>query len=358
MTNAMAEDQAFHMNQAPLFWAGQEDCHTYRIPALAVTPKGTLLAFCEARREARKDWGNIDLVVRRSLDNGVTWGPIQVIVDDNGHTCGNPCPIVDRRTGAIVLLITKNNGTEGEEQILRGEAAPRTAWVTTSRDEGVTWSTPVNISAQVSRPGWRWYATGPCHGIQLTDGRLVAPCDYATGPNQEDMHAHIIFSEDGGESWKIGGVLEGRTNESTVVELVDGSLYLNARSYFGTHRRYWSTSQDKGATWSPIVEDQNLIEPVCQASVLRLSTGQAAGENRILFSNPASEKRENMTIRMSTDEGRTWPVSKSIWSGPAAYSDLVVLPDGTIGCLFERGHKEPYETITFARFSLDWLTKP
>lgn len=218
------------MSQAPLFWAGQGGYDTYRIPALAVTPKGTLLAFCEARRDSQRDWGNIDLVLRRSLDHGKTWEPVQVIVDDDGNTCGNPCPIVDRKDGTVILLLTKNNGMENEGQILQGSAAPRTVWSTLSRDEGLTWSAPIDISDQASRPDWRWYATGPCHGIQLSDGRLIAPCDHATGPNHEDMHSHIIFSDDGGANWKIGGILEKLTNECAVVELTDGSLYLNARS--------------------------------------------------------------------------------------------------------------------------------
>ncbi len=355
LTGASAEEQTFPMNQTTLFLAGQDDCHTYRIPALAVTPRGTLLAFCEARRDARRDWGNIDLVMRRSLDNGTTWEPIKVIVDDNGHTCGNPCPIVDRHNGAIVLLLTKNNGTESEAQIMRGEAAPRTVWVTISQDEGLTWSTPVDISVQVRKPDWRWYATGPCHGIQLIDGRLIAPCDHSTGPHREEMHSHVIFSDDGGVNWAIGGILDGQTDESTIVELADGSIYLNARNTFGNNRRVWSLSHDKGMTWAPVTEDPTLIEPVCQGSVIRLGTGKPPGESQILFSNPASTERKNMTIRMSTDECKTWSIAKTLWAGPSAYSDLAVLQDGTIGCLFERGVKEPYETITFAHFTTEWL---
>jgi sialidase-1 len=343
------------MSQTPLFWAGQDGCNTYRIPALAVTPKGTLLAFCEARRDSQRDWGNIDLVLRRSLDQGKTWEPVQVIVDDDGNTCGNPCPIVDRKNGAVILLLTKNNSMENEGQILQGSAAPRTVWSTISRDEGFTWSAPHEISNQVRRPDWRWYATGPCHGIQLTDGRLIAPCDHATSPDHEDMHSHIIYSDDGGDNWKIGGILEKLTNECAVVELMDGSLYLNARSYHGTHRRCWSKSQDRGMTWSPVAEDPTLIEPVCQGSVLGLSDQKSPGASRVLFSNPASVHRENLTIRMSTDQCMSWPLSKTLWLGPAAYSDLVNIHEGLIGCLFECGQKQPYETITFARFTTGWI---
>ncbi len=355
MSNARAGDKGVEMSQAVLFSAGQEGCHTYRIPALAVTPKGTLLAFCEARRDARHDWGNIDLVMRRSLDHGATWEPIQVILDDEGHTCGNPCPIVDKRNGSIVLLITKNKGMENEAQIMRGEAAPRTVWVTFSRDEGLTWSTPREISSQVRQPDWRWYATGPCHGIQLKDGRLMAPCDHSTGPDRDEMHSHVIFSDDGGETWKIGGSLEGQTDESTIVELEDGSIYINARNTFGNHRRVQSVSRDRGMTWSPVAEDPVLVEPVCQASVLSLTGGLSRGRSGIFFSNPASHKRENLTVRLSYDECRSWPISGILWTGPAAYSDLVVTQNGMIGCLFERGYQHPYETITFARFTPAWL---
>ena len=355
MSNVKAGDTGVEMSQAALFWAGQEGCDTYRIPALAVTLKGTLLAFCEARRDAQHDWGNIDLVLRRSHDHGATWEPIQVIVDDDGHTCGNPCPIVDRRNGTIVLLITKNNGMENEGQIMRGKAAPRSVWVTTSRDEGLTWSTPVEISAQVRQGDWRWYATGPCHGIQLKDGRLVAPCDHSTGPDRDEMHSHVIFSDDGGETWKIGGSLEGRTDESTIVELEDGSIYINARNTFGNNRRVWSVSHDRGMTWSPVAEDPVLVEPVCQASALSLTAEMSRGVPGILFSNPASHKRENLTIRLSQDGCRSWPLSKTLWAGPSAYSDLVVTQNGMIGCLFERGYQHPYETITFARFTPTWL---
>ncbi|HNR33837.1 MAG TPA: sialidase family protein [Candidatus Hydrogenedentes bacterium] len=344
------------MKRIVLFKSGKGGYDTYRIPAIVKTTKGTLLAFCEGRKNSSSDTGNIDLLLQRSLDNGFTWDETKVIVDDGNDTCGNPCPIVDQKTGTLVLLLTKNKGHENEFQIINGTASPRTVWLTRSTDDGVTWSTPSNISSEVCKPDFRWYATGPCHGIQLAGGRMVAPCDHSTGPAFDDMHSHVIFSDDGGMSWQIGGILDSRTNECTAVQLADGSLYLNMRNYRNTNRRAVSVSSDNGMTWQSCRDDEALLDPVCQASVLRFSIEKDDGKNRVLFSNPASKKRENMTVRLSYDECRTWPVSKSLWNGPSAYSDLVVTADGKIGCLFECGVTKPYETITLALFSLEWLT--
>jgi sialidase-1 len=321
-----------------------------------VTVKGTLLAFCEGRKGSLSDAGDIDIVLRRSTDNGQTWDAPHILVDDGADTCGNPCPVVDRGTGVIWLPLTKNKGDAAESLIMKGEAPPRTVWISKSEDDGLTWSNPVEITASVRKPDWRWYATGPGHGIQLADGRLVVPCNHAVGPGDDAMHSHVIFSLDPASAWQIGGVEEGKTDESTVVELADGSLYHNMRNYRGTHRRAFATSTDKGMTWSPVAEDPALVEPTCQASAVRLSTKADGEKDRVLFSNPASERRENLTVRLSYDECKTWPVAKTLHPGPAAYSDLAILPDKTIVCLFERGAKTPYETITCARFTLDWLT--
>ena len=150
--------------------------------------------------------------------------------------------------------------------------------------------------------------------------------------------------------------MEGRTDECTVVELADGSLYLNMRTYRNTRHRAIAVSHDRGTTWMPVTDDDTLIEPVCQASALRLSTEKSHGKNRVLFSNPSSTRRENLTVRLSYDECKTWPISKVLWAGPSAYSDLVVAADGKIGCLFECGEKKAYETLTLALFTLEWLT--
>ncbi|HEX5271308.1 MAG TPA: sialidase family protein [Gemmataceae bacterium] len=294
------------VEQQALFTSGEGGYHTYRIPALVATTKGTLLAFCEGRKKGRGDSGDVDLLLRRSTDGGRTWGKPQVVWDDGDNTCGNPCPVVDGKTGTVWLLMTHNRGGDTEARILDGTSrGTRTVWVTKSDDDGVTWASPAEITKDVKMADWTWYATGPGVGIRTKAGRLVVPCDNCV-KGSKARQAHVILSDDGGKSWKLGGVVGPDCNESQVVERTDGSLLLNMRSYRGHNRRLVAVSKDGGETFSRPEEDRALVEPVCQASVLRLP-GRDGG---VLFSNPASTKRERMTVRLSTDEGKTWTHAK------------------------------------------------
>jgi sialidase-1 len=339
------------LTQLEVFRAGEGSYHTYRIPALIVSRKGTLLAFCEGRRGSASDSGDIDVLLRRSFDGGKTWAAVQRVADMDADTIGNPAPVVDRKTGAILLLLTSNPGKVTEKQIVEGVYAPgRSVWITRSTDDGATWSAPVDITPQTRRAEWSWYATGPGNGIQLRSGRLLVACDHIRRDNRA-MHSHVIYSDDGGRSWAIGGVADERTNESAAAEARDGSVVLNMRSYAGRNRRAVQRSTDGGVTWGPLALDKALVEPVCQASLI------SAGRGRMVFSNPASTKRERMTVRYSPDDGRSWTASKVLHEGPAAYSSLAMLRGGTVGLLYERGEKTPYERITFAVFGLTWLRK-
>ncbi|MCY3021151.1 MAG: sialidase family protein [Planctomycetota bacterium] len=345
------------LRQDDVFVSGQDGYHTYRIPALLVTAKGTLLAFCEGRKGGQGDSGDIDLVLKRSLDGGATWLPLQVVWDDGPNTAGNPCPVLDRSTGTIWLPLTRNLGQDSESQIMAGTSkGTRTVWITKSTDDGATWSEPVEITQTTKDPSWTWYATGPGCGIQMQSGRLVIPCDHAVATTKA-WRSHVIYSDDHGATWKLGGATAEKCNECQVVELAGGSLLLNMRSYHGRKCRAVATSTDGGLTWSDVTSDAALVEPVCQASFLRYTLEKDHGKNRLLFANPASAKREKMTVRLSYDEGKTWPVSKLVNAGPSAYSALAVLPDMTIACLYERGEKSAYEKIALARFSLEWLTE-
>lgn len=343
------------LTQLDVFVAGQDGYNTFRIPSLLVTPRGTVLAFCEGRKDSRGDSGNIDLVLRRSTDGGSTWGPLQVIADDGPHTMGNPCPVFDRQTGTVWLLMTRNNGQDKEPQILDGTSQEsRSVWTMTSTDEGRSWSPRAEITAQVKRPDWTWYATGPGVSIQLESGRLVVPCDHFVAKSKVSR-SHVIYSDDHGATWKIGGVAGERVNECQVVELRDRSLLINMRHHPARRNegRAISTSRDGGLTWTPPGIDMTLIEPGCQASLIALKDEQGRASNRLLFSNPASSKREMMTVRLSEDGGRRWPRAQVLHAGPAAYSCLAKLAGESAGCLYERGERGPYEKITFARFDLD-----
>jgi len=332
--------------RSDLFVSGQDGYRAFRIPSLVVTRKGTILAICEGRKKSTSDRGDIDLVIKRSLDNGSTWGKMQIIFDDGENTAGNPCPVVDRRTGTVWLPFCRNN---------------KQVFITRSDDDGVTWSKPVEITKEVSQPDWTWYATGPGHGIQLQSGRLLIPCDHklnsATKTQTQWYFSHVFYSDDHGKTWKLGGTLGPRTNECQAVQAEDGSVYLNMRSYEDKNRRARAWSKDGGLTWSEVTLDETLVEPKCQASLLRYTDPKTDGKSRILFANPASTERKNMTVRLSYDDCRTWPVARVLNPGKSVYSDLAAASDKSILCLYENGEKDQYEKMTLARFTLGWLTE-
>ncbi|MBN2594031.1 MAG: exo-alpha-sialidase [Sedimentisphaerales bacterium] len=364
-----------------LYYLGMPGYNRYRIPSLIVTKQGTLLAFCEGRSGG--DSGDIDTLVRRSEDGGTTWSKYQVVWSDGSNTCGNPCPVVDQSTGRIYLLSTWNLGTDTESQIISWKSKDvRHPYVCCSDDDGKNFSKPVCISDTARLDDWRWYATGPGTGIQIMSGkhagRLVIPANHSYTETRDGVFkrnnkygygSHVIYSDDHGGTWQISETITPGCNESQVVELPDGSLMMNMRSYNGIQCRAVSISKDGGQSFSEITHDPALIEPVCQASMITYpQDGQAhnhgSNKNLILFSNPADEKsRIRMTVRLSFDDGsprdslrRTWPVSRILHDGPAAYSSLAVLESGEIACFYEAGEKNPYESMVFEKFTIGWLT--
>jgi sialidase-1 len=320
-----------------------------------------VLAFAEGRKLGGGDTGDIDLLVKRSGDLGRTWSAAQTVWDHEANTCGNPCPVLDRDTGTIWLLMTWNRGDDHEPKIISQQSKDtRRVFVARSTDDGVTWSQPREITAEVKASNWTWYATGPGAGIQMEHGphrgRLVIPCDHIEAGSKR-YFSHVIYSDDHGQTWKLGGSTpQDAVNECEAVELTGGRLLLNMRNYDRSQlTRQQTISNDGGMTWSDQRHVPELIEPICQASIRRFAWPETNRRNVILFSNPASQKRERLTVRASLDDGATWPVARLLDARPSAYSCLAILPDHTIGILYEAGLRSAYENLVFARFDATWL---
>ena len=348
-----AKEQQFE--QTDVFVAGEAGVTQYRIPVLVTTNSGALLAFCDARVNQRGDApNNIDLVMKRSLDGGRTWGRLKVLANAGEGAAADSCAVVDRHTGTVWVFFgyyPVGVGSRNAQPGLYG--ATVMYWFVKSDDDGETWSKPIDVTAMVKKPEWRAGSPGPGVGIQTRSGRLIIPRYYL---KRLDYHgSHVMYSDDHGKSWKIGGEVqaEGATSESQVVELADASLLINMRGQTGNYRKI-ARSIDGGISWLEVSKDPFLVEPRCQASMVQFTDRVAYAKDRLLFSNPANLERKNMTVRLSYDEGKSWPVAKQLHAGPSAYSCLTVLSDMTIGCLYERGQQDAYERITFARFSVEW----
>lgn len=375
------------IEKVDLFTAAQDGYALYRIPGIVTTKRGTVLAYCEARKTERGDWGTIDLMLRRSTDGGKTWSERTKFAEVPGPKAKNPVALAQKL--ATEGEVTYNNPVaiadrDGAVHFLFCLEYAR-CFYARSDDDGITWSKPVEITATFDkfRPEYDWkvLATGPGHGIQLKTGRLVVPVWLSLGTGG---HAHrpsvtsVIYSDDLGRTWsrgEIAGPNEGEwniPNETCAVQLADGRVLLNMRSESKANRRLLTSSRDGATGWSrPQFHDQ-LLEPICMASMVRLS--EAPAKNRLLFSNPDNlarvdgkeapgkgRDRKNVSVKLSYDESLTWPVSKSVEPGFSGYSDLAVANDGTILLFYERGSTDGaniYKTgrLTVARFNLEWLT--
>ena len=331
---------------------GTDGFEVYRIPAIVKSKSNTLLAFAEART-ARSNGhsGDIDLVVKRSSDNGKTWSKQITIWNDGQNTCGNPVPIVDDR-GRIHLLMTWNFQTDKWGAITNGTGEDsRRPYYTYSDDDGITWAQPVEITSSVKKEKWDWYATGPCHGIQIQKGihkgRLVAPNYFTTRESGKvTSYSHIIYSDDYGKTWKPGEPTPvGGVGECSVAEIGEGTLMLNMRADEGFYRKS-CTSIDGGLTWSSPQISIDQIDCKCQGSIL--SIGGA-----VFLSNAASAtERINMTIKKSTDNGKNWKGQYTVYEGNSGYSDIVELSDSQIAIIYEGGEKRYTDGLAFKVVSI------
>ncbi|MBX7257816.1 MAG: SUMF1/EgtB/PvdO family nonheme iron enzyme [Candidatus Hydrogenedentes bacterium] len=338
-----------------VFVAGSEGVNTYRIPSMLLAPDGTLLAFCEARKESQDDASPTDMVLRRSVDGGRSWLPTQVLVHGIGNEAlMNPCAVVDRATNTVLLACMKANkiGPNRNQHFLL-----------LSQDNGQTWSEPMDIGDRIANYNDS-FVPGPGVGIQMQSGRLVIP-GYAGTPDEvleENFYSRVLYSDDHGQNWTLGAPVPQFSDESQAVELRDGSLMLNVRGNMGMSCRGVAISENGGETWSRFYWDRALKECPCEASLIRYGCDEKDGKNALLFANPDNSgecygilERTKMTVRASFDEGKTWPVKRLLHPGPSSYSTMVRLPDGDIGILFEGGEKHRREWIRFARFSMAWL---
>ncbi|MFT6935261.1 MAG: sialidase-1 [Maribacter sp.] len=317
----------------------------YRIPSMVTAPNGAVLAAIDERIPSCADLRSnrdINIVMRRSLDNGVSWSTIETVVDyPEGKSASDPSMIVDKITGAIFMFFNYMD-LDKEKEVYYFK-------VVKSLDNGKTWSTPIDITSQVSKPEWhqdfKFITAG--RGIQTANGALLH-----TIVNL-DKGLHLFGSEDHGDSWHFIDTPITPADESKIVELMDGSWMINSRVN-GLGTRYVHTSIDKGKSWKSR-PDASLIDAGCNASIIRYTSVQNGDDkNRLLFSNANSKNnRSNLTVRISYDEGETWSAGKTIYSQGAAYSSMNVLSNGAIGLFFE---KDDYQENVFVELTLDLLT--
>ncbi|MFJ6167940.1 exo-alpha-sialidase [Micromonospora orduensis] len=340
-----------------------------RIPGMAVTNNGTVLAVADARINGSYDLGggtnNIQIAMTRSTDGGRTFDQPRIIhaPATTSEGAGDPSLLVDRRTGTVYCFYTYSpkpgisfwSGSSG----LNTANDPNSLHLQyiTSRDNGATWSAPVELNPTIKLPTWQQAFFSSGHGIQTSTGRLIQPFVYrdAAGLTQTAN----VYSDDNGATWKRGGPAGGNINESKAVERGTGAIVQNMR-HNSTRSRFYSTSTDGGATFGPATASALLTDPLCNAdeiSYLRpseLGTNGAPVRTRTaLFSNNAAPAaRNDLTVRLSTDDGASWPARALVKPGGAGYSTMAVLNDGTIGNLYEVGNTGG---IFFARFTLDWV---
>jgi sialidase-1 len=358
--------------QTPVFQSNEAGYACFRIPAIVCAPNGDLLAFCEARKHNCQDHGDVRIVMKRSQNQGQTWSELSEIARIADLQTGNPAPVfdlLDPRFPNGRLFLFFNTGFVSEQEVREGKA-PRDVWYSTSEDLGKTWAKPTLITRQVSKPlqpsfdaeyrfkeDWRSYANTPGHALQIQSGkkrgRIFVPANHSAGPPQagfRDYQAHAFYSDNHGKTWKLSpNVAFPGSNESTAAELSDGGILMNIRNQSGEGKyRLLAFSKNAGKKWDTVYLEKQLPDPVCEGSMINYT--HSNGKKWLLFSNPDHQsKRQNLSLKASEDEGKTWRLVQVICAGSSAYSDLVIQKNGQIGVLYERDSYSQivYQILTF-----------
>ncbi len=333
-----------------LFAKGDNGYHTYRIPSLFCTANGTLLAFAEGRVAGSADMQITHLLMKKSFDEGQTWTDMEVMGAHEGDCFSNPTPVQDMDTGRIFFFYVM-----ATEEAIRGWEWPmpmpaKTIFYKYSDDDGATWSTPVDVTAQITPAIPEWDSPGPANGLQISQGkykgRLVIP-----------VNGHVIYSDDHGESWIRGDFSEEiARNETTVAELSDGTLLMNTRCDL-KGKRIVVKSFNGGQTWGTLGYHETLPETSCQASQINCLYGDRPC---LIYAGPVEGYRQKMVVRVSFDDGETYSDGKMIYDGFSAYSGVVLMKNGKIGVIYENGtyqsgedSSNQYEKITFDTLKFD-----
>lgn len=339
--------------EVDLFHQGDLGVHTFRIPALVQSKSGVLIAIADARFESTRDLpAKIALAMRRSFDNGAHWTPVRIIFQPQAGGVGDASLLLDRETGRIWCFHAYGPPGIGFSTAKPGSTTGSTTLqlhAIYSDDDGETWSAPRDLTPQVKDPAWQAFFATSGTAIETSTGRFLLPIVVRNADGQ--IHSANLYSDNHGETWHHGQFIGTGTDESHPVELPGGVILQNMRTSKG--RRAVARSTDGGRTFGAVTQDSTLVDPACNAGITRYIHGST---DVLIFTNAASHKRENLTVRWSDDQGRTWPSSRVLYPGPAAYSTVIPLQNGEIAVLYERGAVDSIETITFARFPFDWIT--
>jgi len=368
------------VEKQPLFISRTGGYHVYRVPGIAATPSGVLLATAEARRGGGGDWEDNDVVLRRSTDGGRSWDPQRVIVASATYGAGpmgNFCLVADP-----VLRCTHAVFCHNSERI----------FATRTDDDGLTFAEPREITdvAMAYRDDYEWrvIATGPGHGIRTAGGRLIVPLWMSDGSGNEfgaGRRGHRpscvggIYSDDGGESWNATQIVMRdhqnvpyrhstaaiiNPSETAPIELSDGRILFTTRSESFPHKRLVSVSADGATGWSTPRFDDDLFETVCMASILRfndsggvLFVAPDTMEDEIARGSTVNCDRKRLSAKLSTNDCASWRTNRVIEEGPSGYSDLAILGDAMF-CIYEQGYitrMTDNECCMVARFDRSWV---